>query len=585
MVMATMFPMVTIALLAFIVHSSNSSLTDIDNCRQGSFEPKVTVANSTHLNVSWEGVFLGCSGKKVELILDEQVTRIEEEQAFTAIPADVCLKHTVTMGVENEDSKHVLVYNENTRLYGGLLENMRRTICTKRKKDNCTVVSLDIPEKIRRCILSRSEAKVEERKWWEPNFVQLEIINPEVADKSLTIDVDLLKSQPDDCESPKNGNCKPSSILPQVQAVNSTHSWISWNNTFTQECNKETIESVTLILDSQNVTKDLDFEEIMNISLAFNPCVNQTLSVTMNLKNGSKHRVFRDQVNTPDSVLCDLQPIDLVLAFLVALATTLVVVLTVGIAILFLRRNKTCSFCRLPLDFTPIKVYHLPDATYLPTPWSHTETETETQSSSESQQSSMYRPPSSRNGLLTTSPAAKVETELLVDLNGSTIKKTRIKRPKTDGVKSVDVRYKWQLTNMTSDGEEEEVTIVEGGGRSNQASPDPRRNPGRFPPEDKPDFSSGGLQTDQMSSARTDSNEITVVGRLVIETEEEGARSNKASPDPRRYPGRFARRDGPDIQQDRSQSDLLEGGRSKNTDKILVVHTNPEQTHSSIYLK
>ena len=153
-------------------------------------------------------------------------------------------------------------------------------------------------------------------------------------------------------------------------------------------------------------------------------------------------------------------------------------------------------------------------------------------------------------------------------------------------VKSVDVRYKWQLTNTTSDGEEEEVTIVEGGGRSNQASPDPRRNPGRFPPEHKPDFSSGGLHSDQMSSASTDSNEIAVVGRLVIETEEEGAKSNnKASPDPRRNPGRFARRDGPDIQQDRSQTDLLEGGSSKNTDKILVVHTNPDQTHSSIYLK
>merc|ERR1719500_702533 len=228
--------------------------------------------------------------------------------------------------------------------------------------------------------------------------------------------------------------------------------------------------------------------------------MNQTLSVTLNLKDGSKDRIASNQVITADSVFCGpwpqqgSPPLDLALAFLVPLVTTLLVVLAIAMAILYLRRNKARLCCCVPLHFTPIQVHHVPDATYLPTPWSHTETETETQSSSESQHSSMYRPPSSRNGLLTPSTAAKVETELLVDLNGSTIKKTTMKRPKTDGVKSVDVRYRWQLTNVTSDGEEEELTILEGGGRSNQASPDPRRNPGRFAAEDNSDFSLGGFE-------------------------------------------------------------------------------------------
>ena len=195
--------MVTMAWLVSVVHSSNSSLRDIDNCRQGSFEPKVTVANSSHLLVSWEGVFPGCSRRKVEVILDKKVTRIQVEQMSTALPADVCQKHTVTVALEHEDSTHahVLVFNENTfkiantRRYGGLLEDVRHTICRKSHEDNYTVVSLDIPEKISRCILSGNEAKVEQRKQiWEPNFIQMEIINPEVANESLTIDVELIKS-------------------------------------------------------------------------------------------------------------------------------------------------------------------------------------------------------------------------------------------------------------------------------------------------------------------------------------------------------------------------------------------------------
>ena len=612
--------MVTIAWLVSVVHSSNSSLRDIDNCRQGSFEPKVTVANSSHLLVSWEGVFPGCSRRKVEVILDKKVTRIQVEQMSTALPADVCQKHTVTVALEHEDSTHahVLVFNENTfkiantRRYGGLLEDVRHTICRKSHEDNYTVVSLDIPEKISRCILSGNEAKVEQGKHAsEPSFIQMEIINPEVANESLTIDVELIKSHPENCEcqsksqslgsvglcppaepepgstsSPdvKNGDSKQSGALPLVEAVNSTHFWISWNNTFTEQCNRETIESVTVTLDSKDATIEfeLEFEEMVNVFLSFDPCETQTLSVTLNLKDGSEDRVFTNQVSIADSVFCDLrpEPLDLDLAFLIPLVTIFLVVLTVVVAILYLRRNKDRPCCCVPLRFTPIQVHHLPDATYLPTPWSQSETETETQSSSESQQSS-----SSRNGLLTPSTAAKVETELLVDLNGSTIKKTTMKRPKTDGVKSVDLRYKWQLTNVTSDGEEEELTILEGGGRSNQASPDPRRNPGRFPSKDKPDFSLGGFETDQVSGGSSDSNEILVVGRLVIGTEEEGSRSNQTSPHPRQNPGHCAHRDGPDIQQGRSQTDLPQGASNERTDKILVVETNPEQTESSIYLK
>merc|ERR1719500_375608 len=100
--------------------------------------------------------------------------------------------------------------------------------------------------------------------------------------------------------------------------------------------------------------------------------MNQTLSVTLNLKDGSKDRVASNQVITADSVFCGpwprqaSLPLDLALAFLVPLVTTLLVVLTIAIAILYLRRNKARPCCCVPLHFTPIQVHHVPDATYLP---------------------------------------------------------------------------------------------------------------------------------------------------------------------------------------------------------------------------
>ena len=72
-----------------------------------------------------------------------------------------------------------------------------------------------------------------------------------------------------------------------------------------------------------------------------------------------------------------------------------------------------------------------------------------------------------------------------------------MKRPKTDGIKSVETKYKWELTNTLSDGEEEEVTILQGtGGAGRQASPDPRLTPGHIAPGGGADASCCMLQTD-----------------------------------------------------------------------------------------
>ena len=549
--------MSTMVIVVFLASLANASpppfLKDID-CQQGDIEPTVTVANSSYLKVAWVGVFElygGCKGRKVKVTLDDQVNLVQMEKMSIALPADVCLKHNITVTLENGDPKHGhrIVYNENTQRYGGLLEDVKHEICTKVHNENDFVVSLNIPKEIQHCIRSGHDAKVKKAKqFWKPNIIQVELINPEDENKTMTIDIPLIppytKSIPEVCE------CKPSELLSEVEAEDETHLSISWNNTFPGKC-REIIESVTLTLNDKNTTRD--FEDL-SVSLYSDACENQNLSATLNMKDASKVVMNKVYTVKNDSDFCHrvAGPLVLALAFLIPLAITLVVVLTV--ALLCIRRDT--------IRFTPIKVHHVPDATHLPSPWSR-QSEAETESSNESQQSSaiICQPPSLRfeDAFLTPSADAKVETELLVGLSGSTIKKTTMKRPKKDGIKSVDITCKWQLTNATSDGEEEQLTILEGGGRSNQASPDPRRNKQHASQRNQPS-PDDPRRSNQQASQR-----------------------DQASPHPRRNSGRFAPdTDDPDFCQDRLENDLAPGA---STDKILVMHTNPEQTESSIYLK
>merc|ERR1711963_126362 len=407
----------SLALLSSIVNTSNANLRNGEDCRPGVFEPTVTIANSSHLLVGWEGVFQGCSSRKLRLVLDGKKEIIVPVMKMAiALSADVCLKHEVTLKLDHTDLsyKQKILYNENTfemlnqRRYGGLLKDVMHTLCINEQTDNGTLVTLQIPEEIQRCIRSGNEAQVEEAKHvWEPDFIRMEIINPEVASEKMTKEVSV-------------------SSIQYVQA---------------------------------NVSSD--------------PCENHTIIVTMNLKNASKDKVVMrtSYIEESDPEFCPMvrdQELSYLAVILIPLATTFLILLAI-VMVFFCMRRYRGGF------LTPIEVHHVPDPSYLPTPWSQTETE----SSSDSQPSSMYPPSSlkSDDPLLTPFPVANIQTELLVDVHGSTIKKTTLKRPKTDGLRGVDISYKWQLTNATSDGEEERVTILEGGGRSNTASPDPRRHP------------------------------------------------------------------------------------------------------------
>ena len=388
LVQATMSPtlshMVMIALLTFTAHCSPGRLNPSTNdCRPGGLKPTVTVGNSSHLLVGWEGVFLGCAGQSVRVALDGLVTSVKVEEKSTARLADPCLKHTVVVKLPYEDSKyeHKLVYNEHTfkqhshRRYGGLLGDVRQSICRKTQVDNYTTGSLDIPAKISRCILSGNEVKIEKATHsWEPNYFQLEIIDPDDANDSVHIDVEMNNARPNACA------CTPSGRPPKVGFANSSHLWINWNGSFTQ-CNKETIDFVTVTLDNRNTTTKFD---TVNHYLSYDPCVNHTILVTLNLKDESIDNTVATQFSTEmihvknNTTLCHSQPVVPVVALV--LMATLLIILIVSIAIFCIRRNSLSrkhsqsqssisSGSPDPLrpgQYTPIIVHHVPDSSYLP---------------------------------------------------------------------------------------------------------------------------------------------------------------------------------------------------------------------------
>merc|ERR1712037_1050817 len=117
--------------------------------------PKVTVANSTHLKVSWHGLFRGCTADVVKNMVtvvehiaaqntDTQKTIIVDfEEKEGLLPLNPCLQYKIYLrlngndGVSYRDSKHVK-YNDVSKLnvaslYGGLLEDEKfmKTVCLK----------------------------------------------------------------------------------------------------------------------------------------------------------------------------------------------------------------------------------------------------------------------------------------------------------------------------------------------------------------------------------------------------------------------------------------------------------------------
>ena len=183
-------------------------------------KPKVTPTNSTHVQISWEGAFSGCSDKNVKKIFvrfPSQSTnvkvRLNDDVKFSMgsgqFKFNPCCKQSfsVTLQLENETylSSNTTWYNkidhetpENNykHLYGGSLhrEVVNRSCL---KENNTTVIIPDIPLALENCILKK-EIK-ESEILGQGLKIKFTVVNPENEEKYLVVEapLDALNACPD----------------------------------------------------------------------------------------------------------------------------------------------------------------------------------------------------------------------------------------------------------------------------------------------------------------------------------------------------------------------------------------------------
>ena len=164
--------------------------------------PKVTVANSTHLRVSWHGLFSGCNKSEIlkmgavsshTTLLGETSIKIhwgldfDEKEGYLAL--NPCLEHEVYLELASHNEhiyrmSKMVMYNDVSRpniasLYGGLLpdENYMGSVCLKQKG---VITFPDPPEALSECILTRGDQVTDEEftDTGHTHFVWMKILHP-----------------------------------------------------------------------------------------------------------------------------------------------------------------------------------------------------------------------------------------------------------------------------------------------------------------------------------------------------------------------------------------------------------------------
>ena len=145
--------------------------------------PRVTVANSTFLRVSWHSLFKGCKVLDddqlfaiVEPVGDQNATtqklfplKLEDKEGFLSL--NPCLEYKIYLGIMTNDrvtkrDSGSVMYNDISRqnivsLYGGFLldENYTDNVCLKEKG---VITFPDPPEALSDCILTSGDQMAEE---------------------------------------------------------------------------------------------------------------------------------------------------------------------------------------------------------------------------------------------------------------------------------------------------------------------------------------------------------------------------------------------------------------------------------------
>jgi len=165
-------------------------------------KPKVTVANSTHLNVSWHGLFTGCTSYDIVSttveIEHETADATDTSQTFPAdfetkealVELNPCLGYKIYIrihsndGVSQRDST-IIKYNDMTRLnieqlYGGMLEKeFVKEICLKKVAPRGLIWIPKPPKSVSKCILTTGyQDNKEFEAPGQSHFVLLEVLSP-----------------------------------------------------------------------------------------------------------------------------------------------------------------------------------------------------------------------------------------------------------------------------------------------------------------------------------------------------------------------------------------------------------------------
>ena len=148
-------------LLAMLANKANCY------CKFGQEPPKVSVANSTHLFVSWKDAFKDCEDSQIDAT-DVRIENRRFPQIHYAkeakVQANPCLRHDVMVTLDMKDMpgqpstvwSQVTHYNADLKMesiYSGLLqEKFSEEICAKRKSGFQIPEILEIPDGIKDCV-------------------------------------------------------------------------------------------------------------------------------------------------------------------------------------------------------------------------------------------------------------------------------------------------------------------------------------------------------------------------------------------------------------------------------------------------
>ena len=145
--------------------------------------PKVTVANSTHLHVSWHGLFTGCSSDDVSSMMavaehqvqntdSQKITIVDFEEKEGLLPLNPCLEYKIYLRIHGHAGDHIyrdskiVKYNDVSKpnlasLYGGLLvdEKFMQDVCLK---EEGVITIPDPPEGVSDCILTKGDQEYDE---------------------------------------------------------------------------------------------------------------------------------------------------------------------------------------------------------------------------------------------------------------------------------------------------------------------------------------------------------------------------------------------------------------------------------------